>query len=121
MSKILVIEDNADNLELVRFLLNNAGHEVLTACDGVAGLKIIREDHPHLILLDLAIPEIDGWEMAGILKRDPETKDVPLIALTAHTLPGDRRRALDAGCDGYISKPIDVAKFVETVEGFLPV
>lgn len=119
MSKILVIEDDMDNLELVRLLLSNAGHEVLAASDGRKGLKTIQTEKPDLILLDLTIPEIDGWKMAGMLKEDPATRETPLVALTAHTLPGDRRRALEAGCDGYISKPIDVPNFAAEVGKYL--
>ncbi len=120
MSKILVVEDNQDNMDLVCFLLRNAGHEVLEALDGIKGLKIVEEDRPDLILLDLAIPEIDGWQIAETLKSNPDTDAIPVIAFTAHTLPGDRRRALEAGCNGFISKPISVETFIGQVEEHLP-
>lgn len=119
MGKILVIEDNADNLELVRFLLQNAGHEVYTARDGRTGLQAAFDKMPDLILLDLAIPEVDGWEAARQLKENAETRHIPLVALTAHTLPGDRRKAMEAGCDGYLPKPIDVPNFPAEVEKYL--
>jgi CheY-like chemotaxis protein len=117
--KILVIEDNQDNYELVRFLLEHAGHEVIAAFDGVRGLHMAHEQLPDLILLDLAIPEMDGWKAAKVLKEDPETQNIPLVALTAHTLPDELRRAMEAGCDGYIAKPINVETFSEEVDTYL--
>lgn len=121
MSKgvVLVIEDNIDNLDLVRFLLEEGGFEVLTAMDGRDGLSAAREKLPDLILLDLAIPEIDGWDVAQSLKKDPATAGIFVVAMTAHILPGDRKRALDAGCDAYISKPLDVPTFAETIAGYI--
>ncbi|MBI3158662.1 MAG: response regulator [Chloroflexi bacterium] len=118
-ARILVIEDNEDNLQLVRFFLERLGHSVLAAYDGLTGMEAARVEQPDLILLDMGIPEIDGWELAGRLKEDPETKDIPLVALTAYTLPGDKRRALQSGCDGYITKPINVAGFGDEIGRFL--
>jgi len=117
--KILVIEDNRDNLDLVVFLLQRAGHEVLSASDGSRGLQAVAEHMPDLVLLDMALPEIDGWTAAEKLKEDPKTKNIPIVALTAHTLPGDRKRAINAGCDGYIAKPINVATFTDEVAEFI--
>lgn len=117
--QILVIEDNADNLELVLFLLEQAGFRGVGLPDGRQALSWLTDHHPDLILLDMSLPEIDGWELAGQLKANALTRDIPLVALTAHTLPGDRKRALDAGCDGYISKPLDVPHFASTIAGFL--
>ena len=119
MARILVIEDNPDNYDLVRFVLERSGHEISPAIDGREGLDRAAELTPDLILLDLAIPEIDGWEVARQLKDADATKAIPLVALTAHTLPGDRRRALEAGCDGYISKPIDVKTFANVISHYL--
>lgn len=119
--RVLVIEDNADNLELVKFLLEQAGFAAVGVVDGKQGLAWLKENRPDLILLDMSLPEIDGWKLAGMFKSDPGLQGVPVVALTAHTLPGDRKRALDAGCDGYISKPLDVVNFARTVAGFLPV
>lgn len=116
---ILIIEDDPDNLELVRFLLDNAGFQVYKAANGSAGLEIIHSKKPMLVLLDLTIPEIDGWSLASQLKANPETALIRVVALTAHTLPGDRKRALDSGCDGYITKPLDVPNFIEQIEGYL--
>ncbi|MEJ5314870.1 MAG: response regulator [Anaerolinea sp.] len=118
-NRILVIEDNPDNLELVRFLLEQAGFQVISAVDGLEGLEKARTQRPDLILLDMSLPELDGWHLAKQLKDAEETASIPIIALTAHTLPGDRRRALEAGCDGFISKPLNVARFASQIEEYL--
>ena len=118
-STILVIEDNPDNLELVKFLLEKAGFNVIGETDGKKGLAALQEKRPDLILLDMSIPEIDGWSLAKQIKSDPQTASILVVALTAHTLPGDRKRALDAGCDGFISKPLDVPNFVSQVSSYL--
>jgi CheY-like chemotaxis protein len=120
-ARILVIEDNMDNYDLVRFLLEQEGYTVLGAYDGRQGLAMVREQLPEIILLDLSIPEIDGWELAAQLKADPHTARIAILALTGHTLPGDRQRALDAGCDDYISKPLDIPVFLQTVAAHIPV
>jgi two-component system, cell cycle response regulator DivK len=114
-SRILLVEDNNDNLELVRFLLVRAGYQVLEANDGQMGMNIARKELPDLILMDLSLPGVDGWTAARELKADPKTASIPLIALTAHTLPGDRNKALESGFDGYISKPIDLHNFAEDI------
>jgi len=114
--RVLIVEDNADNLELVRFLLIRAGYEVFSGRDGHEGLNISRLEKPDLILMDLSLPGMDGWTAAKELKSDPQTDQIPLLAITAHTLPGDRKRAIDAGFDGYISKPIDVIHFGEIIQ-----
>jgi two-component system cell cycle response regulator DivK len=121
MSKkqILIIEDNHDIHELVRFLLEQAGHDVLAAYDGLSGVKLANEEKPDMILLDLAIPELDGWEVAKQVRANPEMQSTPMVALTARTLPDELKRALDAGCNGYISKPINVESFREMVEEYL--
>lgn len=121
MSKgqILVIEDDKDNQELILFLLQNAGYEVRQAMDGRRGMEMALEHRPDLILLDLTIPGLDGWKLAGRLKKHAELKTIPVIAVTGHTLPGDRRQAIASGCDGYITKPLDVATFILQVEAFL--
>jgi two-component system cell cycle response regulator DivK len=114
-SRILLVEDNVDNLELVRFLLERSGYRVLVAHDGQMGLDIARHELPDLILMDLSLPGVDGWTAARELKEDPKTASIPLLALTAHTLPGDRNKALESGFDGYISKPIDLHNFAEDI------
>ncbi len=115
-SKILLVEDNLDNLELMRLLLDQKGYAVITARTGKQCLKLARAESPDLVLMDLSLPEVDGWTAASELKADPHTQHIPLIAVTAHTLPGDRKRALEAGFDGYISKPINVDLFFGVVE-----
>lgn len=112
---ILVVEDNMDNFELVRFVLEQAGYDVLLAMNGREGVSAARLQKPDLILMDLSMPEMDGWTAAEKLKEDPATRSIPLYAITAHTLPRDRYRALQAGCDGYISKPIHVESFLEMI------
>lgn len=114
--RILVVEDNMDNYELVRFVLERAGYDVFLAMNGRDGVAAARLQKPDLILMDLTMPEMDGWLAAEKLKADEITKSIPLYALSAHTLPSDRKRALDAGCDGYISKPIHMAGFLDVVE-----
>ena len=118
-TRVLVIEDNADNLDLVRFLLEQAGCEVLEARDGRAGLNLAREHVPDVLLLDMSIPEVNGWTVARLLKSQPNTRKICIVALTAHILPGDRKKAFDAGCDGYISKPLDIPNFVDQVNSYL--
>ena len=114
--RILVVEDNMDNYELVRFVLERAGYDVFWAMNGGDGVAAARLQKPDLILMDLTMPEMDGWMAAEKMKADEITKSIPLYALSAHTLPSDRKRALDAGCDGYISKPIHMAGFLDVVE-----
>jgi len=121
MSKgyILIVEDNIDNYELVRFILERAGYEVFLAMNGRDGIAAARLQKPDLILMDLTMPEMDGWLAAEKLKADEATKSIPLYALTAHALPSERKRALEAGCDGYVSKPIHMAGFLEVIENAL--
>jgi len=113
---ILIVEDNMDNYELVRFVLERAGYDVFLAVNGRDGVDAARLQKPDLVLMDLGMPEMDGWIAAEKIKSDEATKSITLIALTAHTLPRDRFRALQAGCDGYVSKPIHVQSFLETID-----
>lgn len=121
MSKghILIVEDNIDNYELVRFILERAGYEVFLAMNGRDGVAAARVQKPDLILMDLTMPGMDGWRAAEKLKADEVTKSIPLYALTAHALPSERKRALEAGCDGYLSKPIHMAGFLKVIENAL--
>lgn len=118
-ARILIIEDDLDNREMVKFLLQRSGFDVMGAPNGTDGLAMAQENVPDLILLDMTLPGMDGWQLAHQLKGDPLTQHIPIIALTAHTLPGDRKRALDSGCDGYISKPISVQTFADEVKEYL--
>lgn len=114
--RVLVVEDNLDNLDLIVLLLSRHGYQTLTAHTGREGLEKIRAEKPDVALLDLTMPEMDGWTLARAVKEDPALKDIPLIAVTAHSLPGDRRKALDAGFDEYVSKPINVQLFDRIVK-----
>ena len=118
MSKgsILIVEDNMDNYELVRFILERAGYDVFLAVNGRDGVDAARLQQPDMILMDLGMPEMDGWVATEKLKSDESTKSIPLYALTAYTLPSERRRALEAGCDGYLSKPIHMQGFLDVID-----
>ena len=117
MSKgnILVVEDNMDNYELVRFVLERNGYNVFLAVNGRDGVDAARLQKPDLILMDMALPEMDGWDATALIKQDPETKHIPLVALTVHTLPADRKRAIEAGVDAYLTKPINMSALVQIV------
>ncbi|MDB4908225.1 MAG: response regulator receiver [Gemmatimonadetes bacterium] len=115
MATVLVVEDNAANMTLATFLLQSAGHVVLSATDAEAGLTIARSDHPDLILMDIQLPGMDGLTATGLLKADPETRGIPVIALTALAMKGDEERIRAAGCDGYIAKPLAYKEFLATI------
>jgi len=115
-ARILIVEDNMDNYELVRFVLERAGYDIFLAVNGRDGVDAARAQKPDLILMDLGMPEMDGWIAIEKLKADAVTKAIPLYALTAHTLPHDRKKAIKAGCDGFVPKPIHMKNFVDVVE-----
>ena len=115
MAKVLVVEDNATNMTLARFLLQSAGHTVLCATDAEAGLTAARAERPDLILMDIQLPGMDGLEATAQLKRDEATRSIPVIALTALAMKGDEARIRAAGCDGYIAKPMRYQEFLATV------
>jgi len=119
MAKVLLIEDNATNMELAMFLLQSAGHTVLSATDAEAGLMLARDEQPELILMDIQLPGMDGLEATALLKQDQATHDIPVIALTALAMKGDEERIRAAGCDGYIAKPMRYRDFLATVAGQL--
>lgn len=114
--RILIVEDNMDNYELVRIVLERAGYDVFLAVNGRDGVDAARAQKPDLILMDLGMPEMDGWNATRKLKTNEETKSIPLYVLTAHTLPEERKRAILAGCDGYVAKPIHMKGFLDVVE-----
>lgn len=119
MANILIIEDNAANLELMTYILDAFGHRVRSAPDGEAGLRAIRAAPPDLIICDVQLPRLDGFAVARQLKGDTGLRAIPLIAVTALAMVGDRDRILSAGFDGYIAKPIDPEQFVRQIEAFL--
>jgi CheY-like chemotaxis protein len=120
-NKVLVIEDNALNLELVTDLLEARGFVVLQARAAEEGLRLAREALPDLILMDLSLPGMDGLTATQELRAGPATRSIPVVALTAHAMRGDEQAALRAGCDGYLSKPIDTRSFVEALTSFMHV
>ncbi len=117
--QILLVEDNVMNRRLAQFLLKSEGYIVYEATNGREALELVKAHAPDLILMDLQLPELDGFTTTQILKQDATTKDIPVVALTAYAMTGDAERALEAGCDGYITKPIDKQGFLETVASYL--
>ena len=120
MTKVLYVEDNDDNVYMLKMLLELLGDiEVLTAEDGEKGCEAAAKERPDIILMDLEMPNVDGWEATQRLKRDPETREIPIIALSAHALAGSREKALAAGCDEFDTKPIEFDRLVATVRRVL--
>jgi len=119
MAHILVVEDNPMNMELAVDLLESYGHEVTSAYDGLEALEHIKTKEFDLILLDMQLPEMDGIEVLNRFKSDPKTADITCVALTAHSMRGDKEHFIEAGCAGYIPKPIDIHKFETEVAQFL--
>jgi CheY-like chemotaxis protein len=120
MTRILYVEDNEDNVYMLRRRLERKGLEVVVANDGKAGIAAAERERPDLILMDLSLPGIDGWEAARRLKSSPDTQAIPIIALSAHAMTGDRERALAAGCDDYDTKPVDLRRLIAKSETLLP-
>jgi two-component system, cell cycle response regulator DivK len=116
---VLLVEDNEDNRTVYRTILEHFGYHVIEARNGEDGIRMAREENPHLILMDISIPVIDGWEATRILKEDEQTKQIPIIALTAHALATDRAKATEVGCDGYLAKPCEPRRVVAEVEKFI--
>jgi CheY-like chemotaxis protein len=119
MPKILVVEDNEWSRDMLDRRLSRRGYEVISAADGRRGIAMARDQSPDLILMDMSLPEIDGWEATRTLKADPATRAIPVVALTAHAMASDRKKAMDAGCDGYHTKPVDFESLVHSLEAFL--
>ncbi len=116
---VLLVEDNEDNRTVYRTILEHYGYNVVEARNGEDGIRSAREDHPDLILMDISIPIIDGWEATKLLKADEATAHIPIIALTAHALATDRAKAEEVGCDGYLAKPCEPRRVVAEVDKFL--
>ena len=119
LKKVLVVEDDQDNREMVLKVLKYNGYGVIEAVDGQEAIEKAKTENPDLILLDLYIPKMDGYEVTRTLKGDQDLKHIPIIALTAHAMKGNREEALAAGCDGYIAKPINVRELPQQIEQFL--
>ena len=119
MAKVLIVEDNSANMTLAVFLLQSAGHSVLSARDAEAGLTLARDEQPDLILMDIQLPGMDGLQATALLKRDDATRAIPVIALTALAMKGDEERIRAAGCDGYIAKPLRYQEFLATIAAHL--
>jgi two-component system, cell cycle response regulator DivK len=113
---VLLVEDNEDNRIIYATALRYAGYTVIEAITGTEGVRQARDARPDMILMDISIPELDGWEATALLKADVDTRHIPIIAVTAHALPGDEERSLAAGCDGYLAKPIPPAMLIAEVD-----
>jgi CheY-like chemotaxis protein len=120
MSKILLVEDNKTNRDMLSRRLLKRGYEVLIACDGESGITFAETEAPDLILMDMSLPILDGWEATRRLKASEATRHIPIIALTAHAMSSDRGRALEAGCDDYDTKPIELTRLLEKITALLP-
>ena len=116
---ILVVEDNKLNMKLVNGLIKIGKYRMIEAIDAESGIELIREQRPDLVLMDIQLPGMDGLSATKIIKEDPDLKDIPIVALTSYAMQGDKEKALAAGCTGYIAKPIDTRKFLETVSQYL--
>jgi CheY-like chemotaxis protein len=120
MTRILYVEDNEDNVYMLTRRLERAGFEVVVAADGEQGVEMARAERPDLILMDLSLPVLDGWEATRRLKAAEETRAIPIIALSAHAMPGDREKALEAGCDDYDAKPVKLPSLLAKIRALLP-
>jgi CheY-like chemotaxis protein len=119
MPKVLLVEDNEESRDALSRHLRRKGYEILLAVDGREGVELARAEAPDLILMDMSLPGLDGWEATRQLKAAPQTRSIPVIALTAHAMAGDREKALEAGCDDYDTKPVDFARLLAKIEALL--
>jgi CheY-like chemotaxis protein len=120
MPKILYVEDNEDNVYMLKRRLERAGFEVVAAADGEQGLAVAHDQRPDLILMDLRLPVLDGWQATRRLKDSEATRSTPVIALSAQAMPGDREKALEAGCDDYDDKPVNLPRLLAKIRALLP-
>jgi CheY-like chemotaxis protein len=118
--KVLYVEDNNDNIYMLTRRLNRAGLTVAVATDGAAGVAMAASEEPDIILMDLSLPVLDGWEATRRIKADPKTRRIPVIALTSHAMSGDREAALAAGCDDFDTKPIDLPRLLDKIRALIP-
>ena len=119
MAKILLVEDNEMNRDMLSRRLERRGYQVVIAVDGVEGVRMAEAEAPALILMDMSLPVLDGWEATRQIKAAPATGGIPIIALTAHAMSGDREKAIEAGCDDFDTKPVDFTRLVEKIEALL--
>jgi CheY-like chemotaxis protein len=119
LAKILLVEDNEMNRDMLSRRLVKRGYEVVIAVEGEQGIALARSDSPDLVLMDMSLPVLDGWEATRRLKSDPATRDIPIIALTAHAMAGDREKASEAGCDDFDTKPVELPRLLSKIEGLL--
>jgi two-component system cell cycle response regulator DivK len=119
MAKILLVEDNEMNRDMLSRRLARRGHEVILGLDGESGVDLATSENPDIILMDMSLPVIDGWEATRRIKAQSATAGIPIIALTAHAMESDREKALEAGCDDYDTKPVDLARLLEKIDGLL--
>ena len=119
MAKILLVEDNEMNRDMLSRRLTRRGYDVVVAVDGALGLDMVASENPDLILMDMSLPVMDGWEATRRIKASPETQAIPVIALTAHAMTEDRDKALAAGCDDYDTKPVELTRLLEKMERLL--
>jgi CheY-like chemotaxis protein len=119
MAKVLLVEDQEDNRDMLSRRLKKRGYEVAIAVDGAEGVEKARSETPDLILMDMSLPVMDGWEATRILKAEGGTRSIPVVALTAHAMNTDREKAFEAGCDAYETKPIELPRLLETMEKLL--
>ena len=118
--KILYVEDNEDNIYMLKSRLSRAGYTVIIATDGEQGVAMAASERPDLVLMDLSLPVLDGWEAARRIKAAPETSRIPIIALTAHAMPGDQEKALAAGCDDFDTKPVEMPRLLGKIRALVP-
>lgn len=119
-SKVMVIEDNEQNMYMITYLLESYSYKVIQSFNGIDGIKKAKVEKPDIILLDIHLPEMDGYNIAREIKKNEELKNIPIIAVTAYAMMGDKEKAMDAGAIGYIEKPIDPDTFIPQIEAFLP-
>lgn len=119
MPKILLVEDNEMNRDMLARRLERRGYDVVIAMDGRQGVNLAQSELPHLILMDMSLPELDGWEATRQLKSTPATTTIPIIALTAHAMAGDREKAMEAGCNDYDTKPVEFSRLLGKIEALL--
>lgn len=119
MPRLLLVEDNEMNSDMLSRRLTRRGYDVILAVNGEEGVEMTRRERPDLVLMDMSLPVMNGWDASRALKTDPATREIPIIALTAHAMSGDRTKALAAGCDDFDTKPIELGRLLSKIEGLL--